>query len=91
MQIAHTCAIIDAVLGGALDEVPMQTDRIFGLAVPTACPGVPAGLLDPRATWADPGAYDAQALRLAHMFRENFRAFEADVSGEVRAAGPAAR
>ncbi|CAN5621559.1 hypothetical protein BH23PSE1_BH23PSE1_10190 [soil metagenome] len=36
-------------------------------------PGMDARLLDPRSTWADPAAYDAQAARLVAMFAENFR------------------
>jgi phosphoenolpyruvate carboxykinase (ATP) len=49
---------------------------------------VPADVLIPRKTWADPHAYDAQAAKLAKMFAENFKAFESSVSAEVLAAGP---
>ena len=38
-------------------------------------PGVPAEVLTPRQTWADPPAYDAQARKLATMFRENFEQY----------------
>jgi phosphoenolpyruvate carboxykinase (ATP) len=61
---------------------------VFNLSVPTAVPGVPSEVLKPRNTWKDPGAYDEQARRLARMFGENFRAFEADATPDVRAAGP---
>jgi phosphoenolpyruvate carboxykinase (ATP) len=90
ISLAHTRAIVSAVLSGALDEVPTEREPFFGLHLPQSCPGVPQNLLDPRATWTDPSAYDAQARKLAHMFRENFRAFESDVSDDVRAAGPPA-
>ena len=53
-----------------------------------ACPGVPSDVLNPRNTWSDPAAYDEQARRLAHMFTENFKAFEADATPDVTAAGP---
>ena len=37
-----------------------------------ACPGVPAAILNPRNTWQDKAAYDAQAIKLRDMFRQNF-------------------
>ena len=63
---------------------------MFGLAVPSHVPGVPATVLTPRATWSDPGAYDATAKKLADLFRKNFQQFEARVPAAVREAGPLA-
>ena len=88
MKIAHTRATLDAALTGALDDVPTETDPIFGLHIPTACPGVPKGVLSPALTWSDQESYRRQAQKLANLFREAFREFEKDVTGEVRAAGP---
>jgi phosphoenolpyruvate carboxykinase (ATP) len=88
MKIGYTRAMVHAALGGALNDVPTTPDSTFGVAVPTACPDVPAEVLDPRATWADLVAYDARARKLAGMFAENFTTFADQVSAEVRAAGP---
>ena len=88
MQISHTRAMIRAVLSGALDNVAYENDPIFNVNVPLSCPHVPAEVLKPRNTWTDGAAYDAQAKKLAHMFAENFKPFEAAVSAEVRQAGP---
>ncbi len=88
MQIAYTRAMIHAALNGSLLNVPTRIDPVFGVAVPTACPGVPTAALDPRSTWVDGTAYDAQAQKLAVMFTENFKSFEGQVSEEVRQAGP---
>lgn len=88
MRLGHTRAMVDAALSGALDGVPTRRDPVFGLEVPTAIPGVPLDVLDPRATWSDPGAYDARAAELAAMFHRNFARFEAQVPEAVRAAGP---
>ncbi len=88
MAIAHTRAMVHAALSGTLNDVPTTPDPTFGIAVPRACPGVPAEVLDPRRTWADPAAYDEQAHKLAAMFVENFTAYADQVAPEVRAAGP---
>src|SRR5436190_1666922 len=58
MKIAHTRALINAALSGALDKVPTRLDPMFNLHVPTACPGVPENVLTPRSTWKDTAAYD---------------------------------
>jgi len=88
MRIAHTRAMIRAALSGALERASFERDPIFNIDVPTSCPDVPSDVLTPRSTWSDPAAYDRQAARLAHMFQDNFKAFEDRVSPEVKAAGP---
>jgi len=49
---------------------------------------VPADVLQPRTTWSDGEAYDATANKLAMMFNENFKRYEAGVSADVNAAAP---
>lgn len=88
MKIAHTRAMVDALLAGELEDVACETDPIFGLAIPLSCPNVPADVLNPRNTWADKAAYDHQAMQLAEMFAENFRQYEARVPDAVKQAGP---
>jgi phosphoenolpyruvate carboxykinase (ATP) len=90
MKIAHTRAMIRAALSGALDAVSYVRHSVFNLEVPTSCPDVPAAVLDPRGTWSDKAAYDAQAAKLAAMFVENFTTFAGDVDAAVVAAGPRA-
>ncbi len=89
MPIAATRTLLDAALSGDLDGVEYRVDPTFGIEVPVEVPGVDSALLDPRSTWADPGAYDAKAAELARMFRENFTRFD-DVAADVAAAGPRA-
>ena len=88
MKIAYTRAMITAALSGQLDGVTFQRHSVFNIDVPTSCPGVPAEVLDPRGTWSDKAAYDAQAQKLAKMFIENFKANFADAEAKVVAAGP---
>ncbi len=90
MPIKVTRALLNAALGGALARAPMRRDPTFGFEVPLTLDGIDSTLLTPRDTWPDRGAYDAQAAALAHMFRENFKTFEADVDADVRAAQPTA-
>jgi phosphoenolpyruvate carboxykinase (ATP) len=87
MRIAHTRSMVHAILDGTLDGVATRQDPVFGLAVPTAVPNVPGDVLDPRCTWPDPAAYDAQAHRLAEMFRANFEKFSPGAQS-LQAAGP---
>ena len=72
MSIKHTRAMLDAALAGDLDNVEFEVHPVFNLKMPNSCPGVPADVLNPRNTWADKDAYDAQASKLRDMFRENF-------------------
>ncbi len=88
MPLAVTRALLRAALSGALADVAFAPDPVFGVAVPASCPGVPPALLHPRDTWPDKAAYDAQAQRLAVLFRENFKKFEAQAPAAVTAAGP---
>jgi phosphoenolpyruvate carboxykinase (ATP) len=89
IKIAHTRAMVRAALDGSLAGVESRRDPVFGLYMPTSCPGVPAEVLDPRRTWDDGEAYDRAAADLARRFRENFAAYEDEVADRVLAAGPA--
>jgi phosphoenolpyruvate carboxykinase (ATP) len=86
MRIAFTRAMVNAAIEGRLAEVPTRIHPVFGLAVPLHVPGVPDEVLDARAAWADPTAYDAQAQKLAGLFAENFQQFEFHASPELMAA-----
>jgi phosphoenolpyruvate carboxykinase (ATP) len=88
MKLSHTRAMIRAALSGKLSDVETTPDPVFGLNIPKSVPEVPDEVLQPRSTWSDPAAYDQAAAELAAMFRDNFEKFAADVSDDVRAAGP---
>jgi phosphoenolpyruvate carboxykinase (ATP) len=86
MPIKATRALLSAALDGSLSHVAFRRDPNFGFDVPTDVAGVDRGLLDPRATWADPAAYDAQARKLVSMFAENFAQYVPYIDDEVKAA-----
>src|SRR5256714_104086 len=88
MKIAHTRAMIRAILNGSLAQIGTRPDPFFGVGVPLACPGVPAEVLQPRNTWKDKDAYDRKARDLARRFNDNFKKYEAGGSDSVRAAAP---
>lgn len=89
ISLKHTRAIVDAIHRGRLTDAPTEQDPIFGLHVVREVPEVPAEVLEPRSTWADPAAYDAAASELAGRFRQNFKNYEDGVSDAVKAAVPA--
>ena len=88
MKLSHTRSMVDAILRGDLDDARCDVDPVFGLSIPRDIQGVPAEVLRPRSTWSDPAAYDAQAKKLAEMFRHNFEKFGAGVPAAVKEAGP---
>ena len=79
---------IDRAFDGTLEKVDYVHDDLFNLEVPTSCPGIPDDMVIPRNCWADKGAYDAAARKLASMFRENFEKKYAHLPQSVRDAGP---
>ncbi|GMR18116.1 MAG: phosphoenolpyruvate carboxykinase (ATP) [Gammaproteobacteria bacterium] len=83
ISIAHTRAMVNAVLDNQLTDVPTKTHPIFGLHIPVACPGVPTEVLDPRNTWSDKSAYDKQAKMLAAEFRRNSKKYTKDTEDNL--------
>jgi phosphoenolpyruvate carboxykinase (ATP) len=86
MPIRATRALLTAALNGSLNKAQFRKDPNFGFDVPVACEGVDTRLLDPRATWADPAAYDAQARKLVGMFSANFAKYVPYIDADVKAA-----
>jgi len=87
MNIHHTRAMVRAALNGDLAAIECKPDPIFGVNVPTSCPGVPSEVLVPRNTWKDQATFDRKAKELAHLFTKNFATF-AGAGPDIVAAGP---
>jgi phosphoenolpyruvate carboxykinase (ATP) len=90
MKLSYTRAMITAALEGDLNDVSYTQHPIFGVAMPNTCPNVPEMLLNPRNTWEDKAAYDAQSDKLAHLFNDNFAKFADGATEEIKAAAPKA-
>ncbi|HEX2148316.1 MAG TPA: phosphoenolpyruvate carboxykinase [Pseudorhizobium sp.] len=88
MPIKATRTLLTAALTGELKSAGFRTDPNFGFAVPVAVDRVDAAILDPRSTWSDASAYDAQAKKLVSMFIANFEKFEDHVDSKIRDAAP---
>ena len=85
MPIKATRALLTAALDGSLAEVEFRKDPYFGFDVPVSVEGVAEVLLDPRRTWDDQEAYDAQAARLVQMFADNFEQYVPHIDEDVKA------
>ena len=86
MPIKATRALLTAALDGSLGDVEFRKDENFGFEVPVEVPGVAEVLLDPRRTWDDAAAYDAQAAKLVAMFADNFEQYLPFIDDDVKAA-----
>lgn len=89
MNLPYTRAMITAALNHELDKEEFTAHLVFGVLMPKNCPGVPSEILNPRNTWADKNAYDAQATKLASLFVKNFETFS-DIPESIKQAAPKA-
>jgi phosphoenolpyruvate carboxykinase (ATP) len=90
IKLNYTRAMLRAALEGKFNSISFSVDPIFGLQIPSSCPGVPGELLNPQAIWPNKTEYDRQARHLAGLFRQNFASYGAYVSEAVRHSGPRA-
>jgi len=88
MKLPYTRAMITAALEGKLDNVNFEAHPVFGMMMPTECPGVPSEVLNPRNTWTDKDQYDIKAKQLAAEFIKNFEKYASGVTEEILNAAP---
>jgi len=89
ISIKATRAIIDAILGGAIDQAESHSLPIFNLSVPTTLPGVDSQVLDPRSSYQSVDEWHLKAKNLANLFVENFAQYTDNEQGRsLVGAGP---
>ncbi|MEO6548931.1 MAG: phosphoenolpyruvate carboxykinase (ATP) [Ferruginibacter sp.] len=88
VKLEYTRAMITAVLEEKLKGASYIQHPVFGMLIPTTCPGVPDRILDPKSTWQDVELYDTRAKELAILFKKNFEKYADLVSEEILASAP---
>ena len=75
IDLVYTRSMIQAALNGNLNDTKFVTEPFFNLSIPTSCPDVPNGMLNPRDTWPNENEYDAKAKVLQDLFAKNFEKY----------------
>jgi phosphoenolpyruvate carboxykinase (ATP) len=75
ISIGDTRTIVSTILSGKLDNAHYRKDPVFSLHIPEKIPGIKSKILDPKNTWKDKSAYDAQAKHLVSLFAENYNKY----------------
>jgi phosphoenolpyruvate carboxykinase (ATP) len=85
-SIPTTRTIVDAIVNGKMRECAYTKLAYFNVEIPVELDGVETQLLDPRKTWQDKAAYEANAQQLINAFQDNFSKYK--VSDNIKNAGP---
>lgn len=75
IKLSYTRSMIKSALNGDLNDVEFEEHPIFGLWMPSACPGVPSHILNPISTWQDRSDYEKAANTLLDAFVSNFKQY----------------
>jgi ATP-dependent phosphoenolpyruvate carboxykinase len=78
MSIQTTRKCINSILSGNINNCEFRTDDLFQFEVPITIEDIPIEICNPRESWNDKESYDNQAIKLANMFRENFKKYKKD-------------
>lgn len=88
MSLNYTRKMIEAVLNETIEKDGYENFPIFNFKVPKHVDGVDVTILQPENTWQDKNKYTEQRIRLAELFQNNFKKFEAGVDAAIFKAGP---
>ncbi|MGQ9707689.1 MAG: phosphoenolpyruvate carboxykinase (ATP) [bacterium] len=73
IDITLTREIVQAAIGGSLEQVDYEIEPFFNLRIPRTCPNLlDPSMLNPKNTWQDKSAYEERARKLAGEFNAQF-------------------
>jgi phosphoenolpyruvate carboxykinase (ATP) len=75
ISIKNTRLMINAILGGYLDNTYYTKEKYFGLSIPDYVKSVDKKILNPINAWKDKKSYNYEALKLSAQFKENFKIY----------------
>ena len=75
ISIKDTRLMINAILGGLLDNTYYTKEKYFGLSIPDYVKGVNKKILNPINAWKDKKSYSIEAIKLSSQFKENFKIY----------------
>jgi phosphoenolpyruvate carboxykinase (ATP) len=76
IDLPTTRQIITDILSGDIEKAACRTDERFGFEVPLSLHAIDDTLLNPKATWEHPEAYDQAAEKLVGLFQKNFETYQ---------------
>ena len=88
IKLEYTRAMITAALEGKLNLVGFRKHTVFGVSIPSSCPGVPLEVLSPRRMWGDDQSFYEKAYFLANAFITNFEKYKDFANEEILAGAP---
>jgi phosphoenolpyruvate carboxykinase (ATP) len=88
IKLEYTRAMITAALEGKLNLVGFRKHTVFGISIPSSCPGVPLEVLSPRKMWGDDQSFYEKAYFLANAFIMNFEKYKSFANEEIMAGAP---
>lgn len=90
-KLSVTRSLVDAIHSGELAKQDFETDPVFGLQFPKACPNVPSELLNPANSWSNKDDFVKAQKSLARLFNEKFdKSYRSMVDESIIAVSPVA-
>jgi len=88
MSISTTRKCIDSILDGSISNSKFIKDELFNFEVPLSLSGLDPSLLNPKESWTNKSLFNETSLKLAGMFKNNFKKFVGGGMTDYTSFGP---